>query len=62
MTENRKRSVTIRGHRTSFSVEDAFWSCLKQICQHTTNSATGTHYQYVFRLQRPTQVAQQITG
>ena len=33
MTENRKRSVTIRGHRTSFSVEDAFWSCLKQMAR-----------------------------
>ena len=33
MTANRKRSVTIRGHRTSFSVEDAFWSCLKQMAR-----------------------------
>lgn len=28
---NRKRSVAIRGHRTSFSLEDKFWTCLKQM-------------------------------
>lgn len=28
---NRKRSVTISGHRTSFSLEDKFWTCLKQM-------------------------------
>ncbi|TDH34217.1 hypothetical protein E2A64_16190 [Pseudohoeflea suaedae] len=33
MTANRKRSVTIRGHRTSFSVEDAFWTCLRQMAR-----------------------------
>ena len=27
----RKRSVTIRGHRTSFSIEDEFWLVLKEI-------------------------------
>ncbi|MBC8130081.1 MAG: ribbon-helix-helix domain-containing protein [Rhizobiaceae bacterium] len=26
-----KRSITIRGHRTSISVEDAFWSRLQAI-------------------------------
>ena len=26
-----KRSVSIRGHRTSFSLEDEFWTELKQI-------------------------------
>lgn len=26
-----KRSVTISGHRTSVSVEDAFWNALKEI-------------------------------
>lgn len=33
MSANRKRSVTIRGHRTSFSVEDAFWDCLKRMAR-----------------------------
>ncbi|WP_136656347.1 ribbon-helix-helix domain-containing protein [Nitratireductor sp. XY-223] len=27
----RKRSVTIRGHRTSISLEDEFWQALKAI-------------------------------
>lgn len=27
----RKRSVTIRGHRTSFSLEDEFWQALRSI-------------------------------
>lgn len=31
MTANRKRSVSIRGHRTSFSLEDPFWNCLRQM-------------------------------
>ena len=26
-----KRSLTIRGHRTSISVEDAFWTALREI-------------------------------
>jgi predicted DNA-binding ribbon-helix-helix protein len=30
---NRKRSVSIRGHRTSFSIEDAFWTCLKRMAR-----------------------------
>jgi predicted DNA-binding ribbon-helix-helix protein len=29
-----KRSVVIAGHRTSVSVEDAFWKALKQIASH----------------------------
>ena len=28
-----KRSVSIRGHRTSFSLEDEFWEELKQIAE-----------------------------
>ena len=27
----RKRSVTIRGHRTSISLEDEFWQALREI-------------------------------
>lgn len=27
----RKRSVTLKGHRTSFSLEDAFWEALLDI-------------------------------
>lgn len=29
----RKHSMTIRGHRTSVSVEDAFWQVLKEIAE-----------------------------
>lgn len=29
MSANRKRSVKIHGHQTSFSLEDEFWNCLK---------------------------------
>ena len=28
-----KRSVTIKGHRTSISMEPPFWSCLQQIAE-----------------------------
>ena len=28
-----KRSVSIRGHRTSFSLEDEFWNALKAIAR-----------------------------
>lgn len=33
MRTNRKRSITLRGHRTSFSIEDAFWTCLKRMAR-----------------------------
>jgi predicted DNA-binding ribbon-helix-helix protein len=29
----RKRSVTIRGHRTSITLEDAFWRALRDVSQ-----------------------------
>ena len=29
----RKRSLTIAGHRTSISLEDAFWSALKDVAR-----------------------------
>ncbi len=29
----RKRSVTIRGHRTSVSLEEEFWRCLLEIAE-----------------------------
>lgn len=32
-TELKKRSVTIAGHRTSISLEDAFWSALQRIAR-----------------------------
>ncbi|MBW3095890.1 ribbon-helix-helix domain-containing protein [Pseudohoeflea coraliihabitans] len=32
-TGNIKHSVTIRGHRTSISLEPRFWSCLRQMAQ-----------------------------
>ena len=37
-----KRSIVIGGHKTSVSLEDAFWSGLKEIAlgQHTTLSNT----------------------
>ena len=28
-----KRSVMVSGHKTSITLEDAFWSCLKEIAQ-----------------------------
>jgi predicted DNA-binding ribbon-helix-helix protein len=28
-----KRSITIAGHKTSLSLEDAFWECLQQIAK-----------------------------
>jgi predicted DNA-binding ribbon-helix-helix protein len=28
-----KRSITISGHKTSLSLEDAFWECLQQIAK-----------------------------
>jgi predicted DNA-binding ribbon-helix-helix protein len=36
----KKRSIAIGGHKTSISLEDAFWSDLKEIAhnQHTTLS------------------------
>jgi len=29
-----KRSITIAGHKTSLSLEDAFWECLQQIAKY----------------------------
>lgn len=34
----RKRSLTIAGHRTSVSLEDAFWSALKDIAHAEARS------------------------
>lgn len=31
MTPERKRSLSIAGHRTSVSLEDEFWEALKEI-------------------------------
>ena len=31
MTSSRKHSVTVNGHRTSVTLEDAFWLSLKEI-------------------------------
>ncbi|MEO0329602.1 MAG: ribbon-helix-helix domain-containing protein [Pseudomonadota bacterium] len=31
----RKHSITIRGHQTSFSIEDEFWDELRAISQKT---------------------------
>ncbi|MDX2222037.1 MAG: ribbon-helix-helix domain-containing protein [Rhodospirillaceae bacterium] len=36
----RKRSVTLAGHRTSVSVEDAFWDALKAIAEREGRSVT----------------------
>ncbi len=33
MTQLKKRSVSIAGHRTSISLEDAFWSALQRIAR-----------------------------
>jgi len=41
MSAERKRSLSIAGHRTSVSLEDAFWAGLKQIAarEQTTLAA-----------------------
>jgi predicted DNA-binding ribbon-helix-helix protein len=33
ITDNQKRSVLLSGHRTSISLEQAFWLELKEICK-----------------------------
>lgn len=33
-----KRSLTIAGHRTSISLEDAFWTALKDVAQNNGQS------------------------
>lgn len=38
MSAVRKRSVSIRGHRTSYSVEDAFHEILLRMAQHSNMS------------------------
>jgi predicted DNA-binding ribbon-helix-helix protein len=37
----RKRSVTIRGHRTSISLENAFWSELRRIAEERALSVAA---------------------
>ncbi len=37
-TRLRKHSVLIAGHRTSVSLEDAFWEALKEIAGHRRQS------------------------
>ena len=37
----KKRSVSIRGHRTSLSLEDVFWEELAQIAQERGQSVAG---------------------
>ena len=37
----KKRSVSIRGHRTSLSLEDVFWDELAQIAQERGQSVAG---------------------
>lgn len=36
----RKRSLTIAGHRTSISLEDGFWSALKEVANAEGRSVT----------------------
>jgi predicted DNA-binding ribbon-helix-helix protein len=37
-----KRSITIAGHRTSLSLEDEFWSALKDIADRNDRSLAET--------------------
>ena len=37
----KKRSVSIRGHRTSLSLEDGFWDELARIAGHRGTSVAG---------------------
>ncbi len=36
-----KRSVSISGHSTSFSIEDRFWQCLREIAAREGLSVAG---------------------
>lgn len=36
----RKRSLTVKGHRTSISLEDAFWSALRKIAIKQSKSVS----------------------
>ena len=37
----RKHSVTIRGHRTSVSLEEEFWRCLLEIAEARTETVAA---------------------
>ncbi|MEO1205835.1 MAG: ribbon-helix-helix domain-containing protein [Pseudomonadota bacterium] len=37
----KKRSFTIRGHRTSVSLEDEFWQCLKELAEREGTSTAA---------------------
>ena len=41
MTAPKKRSVTLAGHRTSLSLEEAFWSALRDIARRDGCSVTA---------------------
>lgn len=36
-----KRSLTVAGHRTSISLEDAFWAGLRDIAEARTSTVAG---------------------
>ncbi len=36
-----KRSLTLRGHRTSVSLEDVFWETFRQIADHDGKTING---------------------
>lgn len=38
---NQKHSVTIRGHRTSITLEPAFWDSLKEIAEASASSVNA---------------------
>jgi len=45
MNRPKKRSLTLRGHRTSVSLEDEFWQALREIAAETSlpiNSLVAT--------------------
>ena len=41
MSEVRKRSLTINGHRTSISLEPAFWDALREIADNDNRSVAN---------------------
>lgn len=41
MKPERKRSLSIAGHRTSISLEDAFWEALKEIAAQEGRSVSA---------------------
>jgi hypothetical protein len=40
----KKRSIVIGSHKTSISLEDIFWTCLKEIARERRNNGVRNHW------------------